>query len=180
MSPTGHDARAAGDPEDPLAAIERSLSYLTRLSRPSRVFGVDLDADGRVVDRAEYAVLARLAEFGPIRLTDLANVMEIDISTASRQVRALDIRGLVARTGLPDDQRTAHLRLTSAGEDVLERSRAQRVDGIKNRLSGWNDRDLASLARLLGRLARDLSGRTGPQPPTGRGEEANAQVRVRT
>ena len=161
-----NDAEPSDDVVQAFATVERSLSQLARLARPSRIFGETTDRDGRLIDRAAHSVLARVEEFGPIRLTDLALLMEIDISTASRHVRALEERGLIRRSDAPDDQRAQHLHLTPDGADVLARSRALRLAGIQNRLSEWNDRDLCSLARLLERFAANLSGPSGAAGPT--------------
>jgi DNA-binding MarR family transcriptional regulator len=168
----------SADTDRAFTTIERSLSHLARLARPSRIFGAVTDVHGRPIDRAAYSVLARVEEFGPIRLTDLAIAMEIDISTASRQVRALEERDLVVRADAPGDQRSSLLRLTTDGESVLARSRALRLRGIHQRLDTWNDADLCALAGLLERFAESLSGPCDPSgatdDPAGRQPPATA------
>jgi predicted MarR family transcription regulator len=75
--------------------------------------------------------------------------MGIDLSTASRQVRALEDRGLVERSGDPDDQRTRWLNLTDTGHHALEDARALRIEVLRRRLTAWNPLEVAELARLL-------------------------------
>jgi DNA-binding MarR family transcriptional regulator len=144
-----------------LIAVEHSLTHLARLARPSRIFGELTDALGRPLDRAAYSVLARIEEFGPIRLTDLASAMEIDISTASRHVRALEDRGLLARSGEPGDLRARRLQLTRDGEVVLKSTREARLAGIAERLRDWKPNDLCRLALLLEQLVSSFAGQPG-------------------
>ena len=159
--------------DEALIAVEHSLTHLARLARPSRVFGELTDVLGRPLDRAAYSVLARIEEFGPIRLTDLASAMEIDISTASRHVRALEDRRLLERSGEPGDLRARRLRLTRDGEVVLRSTREARLAGIAARLSDWRPSDLCQLARLLEQLVSSFAG----QPAAGTActdEDANS------
>ncbi len=144
-----------------LITVEHSLTHLARLARPSRIFGEPTDVLGRPLDRAAYSVLARIEEFGPIRLTDLASAMEIDISTASRHVRALEDRGLVERSGEPGDLRARRLQLTRDGEVVLKSTREARLAGIAERLRDWRPDDLCRLARLLEQLVSSFAGQPG-------------------
>jgi len=162
--PTSNTASVRGsvvDTEQALTAVEHSLTHLARLARPSRIFGELTDAAGRPLDRAAYSVLARIEEFGPIRLTDLASAMEIDISTASRHVRSLEERGLLERSGEPGDLRARRLQLTDDGEAVLRSSRAARLAGIEDRLRGWSPGDVRHLARLLEQLVMSFAGQPG-------------------
>lgn len=87
--------------------------------------------------------------------------MEIDLSTASRQVRGLEDRGFVARVEDPSDQRAARLELTEAGRAVLTAARALRVERIASRLASWKQRDVEELARLLSKLVASFTDKAG-------------------
>jgi DNA-binding MarR family transcriptional regulator len=152
----GHPART--DLDEALAGVERSLIGITRLAQPSRIFGERIDASGEPLDWAPYSVLARIEQFGPIRLTDLAAAMEIDISTASRHVRALEDRQLVLRHCDPNDLRARRLDLTEAGIAVLRQAHTARLAAIRERLAVWSPTDVAELARLLERLLESFAG----------------------
>lgn len=130
------------------AAIERAVTRIIGLAEARRPSGA---SSGLIhpLDRAAYSVLTRIGECTSIRLTELASTMGIDLSTASRQVRALEDRGLVARTCDPDDQRTRWLNLTDTGRSALEDARALRIEVLRSRLTTWNVADVADFARLL-------------------------------
>jgi DNA-binding MarR family transcriptional regulator len=144
--------------------IEHSLNVISRLIRFSQFFGEVTDVAGRVLERPTFTVLARVDQLGPVRVTDIAKVMAIDISTASRHLRALEDRGFVRRSVAPGDQRASHFDLTDTGREIIDRARTRRVAKIHERLEDWERTDLCDLARLLGRLSDDLSG--DPASPT--------------
>ena len=133
------------------AAIERAFTRIIGLNEARK----PSDASRMLVhplDRAAYAVLTRIGECDAIRLTELASTMAIDLSTASRQVRALEERGLVARACDPDDQRTRWLSLTDIGRTALADARSLRIEVLQRRLATWNSSDVTELARLLNQL----------------------------
>jgi DNA-binding MarR family transcriptional regulator len=143
-----------------VASVERALSRLLRLAEARRSASTAESTRGRL-DRAAYAALARLEEMPATRLTELAAMMSVDLSTASRQVRGLEARGFVVRIDDPDDQRTAWLELTEAGQEALTAERALRVARIASHLANWKERDVAELARLLGQLVTSFSEPSG-------------------
>ena len=145
---------------DPLAELERGLTRLLRqMTRPA--FYRWLAAAGGVhLDRADYGVLVWIAEAAPVRLTDLAESLGVDISTVSRRVRDLERAGLVRRSGDPADQRAFRLSLTAEGEDILGRVRRTRQEAMRRLLAGWSEGDRAQLACLLGCLSDEMEALT--------------------
>jgi DNA-binding MarR family transcriptional regulator len=136
--------------------VEQALTRLVRLAENRRTSGPSQGPPNRL-DRAAYTLLTRLEECPATRLTELAALIEIDLSTASRQVRGLEERGFVSRIEDPRDQRTAWLEVTEAGREVLRAARTQRVERISSRLSNWDERDVEELARLLPKLVASFT-----------------------
>ena len=87
---------------DDLESIERALNTFFRLSRNFRFQEAVHKRSGFAVDRASYGVLARVGEHQPVRLSDLAHLLGVDVSTISRQVATLEQRGLLSRAADPD------------------------------------------------------------------------------
>lgn len=135
-------------------AAERLEGALTALVR--QVLSVRLDDDGTPVERTSYALLASLREDGPQRLSTLAEVVRLDRSTVSRQLAALEQRGLVERRPDGHDRRSHLLALTEDGQQILQATRARRQRWLRDALVEWSERDRVRLARLLERLAHDL------------------------
>lgn len=149
-------SRRRPEPGDALVELERALTRLVRqMTRPA--FYRWLAAAGGVhLDRADYGVLVRIDEAAPVRMTDLAESLGIDISTVSRNVRGLERAGLVRRTGDPADQRASRLSLSDEGQDMLCRVRRTRQEAMRRLLADWSETDRALLARLVARLSGDM------------------------
>ncbi|GAB3079269.1 MarR family transcriptional regulator [Nocardioides zeae] len=109
--------------------------------------------DGAVLDYSAFRILWRLVEQGPLSLSALAEELQLERSTVSRQVSAAVERGLVER-GADADLRNRHVRPTEAGlaayrNDVTARARvwgaaveevgAERAAGLAEELRRFND-----------------------------------------
>jgi DNA-binding MarR family transcriptional regulator len=141
-----------------LVELERALRHCAKLMF-SRALATHLPGGVRI-DRASYACLVTLAERGELRLSDLAQRMELDVSTVSRHVRFLEGAGLVVRRSDPDDGRAALLALTPSGENALEIQLEARTAVLGEATQDWNDADRDALRSLLSRLAA-ATGRAG-------------------
>ena len=65
--------------------------------------------------RTGYWLLVRVSEQGPAPAVGPGRAVELDLSTISRQIRALVAAGLIARTPDPADGRASFLSLTDGG-----------------------------------------------------------------
>ncbi len=155
---------------EPFAAVEHALTrFLRQATRPA-VGRWLTTVSGVTMDRAVYAALARIDETEPIRPTELAEILGIDLSAVSRQVRDLVQASLVERTPDAADQRACRLRLTDDGRALLGQVRQARQDAFRELLEAWSDSDQRTLARLVARLADTMETRvshdsSGPHHP---------------
>lgn len=137
--------------------IENALGALIRIARTPRFAELIHRRAGAEVDRAGYAVLVRIAELAPVRLSDLAHHLGLDISTVSRQVQQLEQRGLVARHADPDDGRAVRLELSARGQATTEKLREAWCSTVSHPLDGWKPADVARFAALIDRFVSDLA-----------------------
>ena len=146
-------------------AVEHALTrFLRQATRPA--VGKWLTTVGGVsMDRAVYAALTRIDETEPIRPTELAEILGIDLSAVSRQVRDLVQASLVERTPDATDQRACRLRLTDDGRALLGRVRQARQEALRELLDGWSDSDQHTLARLVARLADTMETQVSHDSP---------------
>jgi DNA-binding MarR family transcriptional regulator len=131
-------------------ALEREITVFHRRARASagemaRQVHPDLEP-------AAYGLLARLAETGPERATDLSMYFGVGKATMSRQLRALEELGLVSREPDPADGRAFLVRLTDEGRGRFNRVRGARRARYFRQLAAWDRADITDLARLLHRL----------------------------
>ncbi len=150
------------------AELERSLTQVARAILRLEVPPGDL-TDGRAVDRAGYWLLVRLSSQAPIRLSDLADTVELDLSTVSRQMRDLVAIGLVVKVPDPDDGRASLLSLSERGWAVLETVSEARRQALAEVIDGWTDEERNALTRGLVRLEAGLH-RTRDQHARGVGQ----------
>jgi DNA-binding MarR family transcriptional regulator len=147
-----HDQPADAD----FDLIEQAIGRILRQSRSPRFADAIRARAGIKLDRASYGVLARLGSLAPVRLTDLANELAVDVSTVSRQVAALEQKALVAREPDPVDGRAVLLELTRKGKAVQSKMQAAWQETIAGVLIDWTAMDISEFAALLDRFASDL------------------------
>ncbi|MGW0824571.1 MarR family winged helix-turn-helix transcriptional regulator [Streptomyces sp. NPDC002845] len=151
------DVEAPGSGLDqPFLALERELTVLLRRARAksgemARAVHPDLES-------AAYGLLARLEESGRQRATDLAAYIGVGKATMSRQLRALEELGLVAREPDPADGRAWLVHLTEEGRERFRTVRDARRERYVRQLAGWDRAEVAELARLLHQLNRGEEG----------------------
>ncbi|MEV0525777.1 MarR family transcriptional regulator [Streptomyces sp. NPDC050439] len=131
-------------------SLERELTLLLRRARASsgemaRQVHPDLEP-------AAYGLLVCLDDSGPQRATDLAAYIGVGKATMSRQLRALEELGLVAREPDPADGRAWLVHLTTEGGTRFRTVRAGRRERYVRKLAGWDRAEVAELARLLRQL----------------------------
>jgi DNA-binding MarR family transcriptional regulator len=137
------------------ARLERALTEVTRamlrLEVPQHVL-----RDGESIDKAGYWLLVRTSEDGPLRASVLADSVELDLSTVSRQVRTLVASGLITKVPDPLDGRASILALSERGAAVLEAVSEARQQVLAEGMTGWTDDERTTLARGLFRLVDGL------------------------
>ncbi|MFI8002421.1 MarR family transcriptional regulator [Streptomyces sp. NBC_00178] len=131
-------------------ALERELAVFLRRARASsgemaREVHPDLES-------AAYGLLVRLESTGRQRATELAAYFGVGKATMSRQLRALEVLGLVAREADPADARASLVHLTDEGLARFRTVRDARRGRYARKLAGWDRAEVAELARLLHHL----------------------------
>jgi DNA-binding MarR family transcriptional regulator len=137
------------------AGLERSLTQVGRAILRLDVPG-DALPDGVTINRTGHWLLVRVSETAPVRLSEIADSVELDLSTLSRQVRYLVDAGLLAKVPDPADGRAALLSLTEQGAAVLESVSEARRRVLAEAIADWTDEERTALASGLLRLGAGL------------------------
>jgi DNA-binding MarR family transcriptional regulator len=133
------------------AAIEALSADLARTVRFVRT----LKQRYGVSDPASLPLLFRLLE-GPVRPTELADHLHLDLSVVSRQLTSLSERGLVAKTKDPLDRRAHQVELTEAGRVLTAQVERIRTDFLASLVREWDETDINHFATYLHRLSESL------------------------
>jgi DNA-binding MarR family transcriptional regulator len=129
--------------ETQLARLVRALEAV-RLRRP--------DAPSQALDRAVYLLLRTLDVSGSSPVNALAEALDLDPSTAARQVTAMKRKGLVSTQRDPRDGRAVLVTPTSEGLYQMRRMQHARRARIAEILREWPADEKVVLARMLTRL----------------------------
>jgi DNA-binding MarR family transcriptional regulator len=132
----------------PQTPVEGVLHAFTRIGRRLKS-----KQPGDTIDHSAHLVMYMLRCNGALRLSDLAAKMELDASTASRHVRALEQVGLIRRSADPDDGRAFRVELTVDGEREWLTSSKRRMELLSQAMDGWDESDIETFAKLMTRFA---------------------------
>jgi DNA-binding MarR family transcriptional regulator/GNAT superfamily N-acetyltransferase len=112
-------------------------------------------ADSDLAPSAVHAILEIGATPG-IQARDLAHLLRLDKSNASRQVAKLETAGLIERTASSDDARSSELYLTKAGQQLRKKIDKFATDQVSSALRKLAPSDQQSLVRALSLYASAL------------------------
>lgn len=153
--------------QDDLATIEQSLRALVRWSRKhSSVLAHELHQG---LDLTALAILSFVVEHPNSRMSEIADLLRLDPSNASRQIALLERIGLLERTPDPTDRRSALLAPTPRGGQVLRTASSDSRAFMEKVFADWPDDELATLATLLARVVASVDAIHGvtPDPTAG-------------
>ena len=103
------------EPDDIIGIIELELLKLVRhLETFGRRSSLYLH-----VDRAGYLALRTIEDLGPLSTKALATALNLDASTVTRQIAALEAGGFVDRRPDPNDRRSSTIVLTAEGRQMM-------------------------------------------------------------
>lgn len=102
-----------------------------------------------------YAVLAAVAELGPLTQQQLAERLDIDKSHMVGAVDSLEERGLAARTRDPGDRRCYRIDPTPAGAALLDALHAAEAAAQDEIVAALDATEREALVGLLGRVVAD-------------------------
>ncbi|MDF0531515.1 MarR family transcriptional regulator [Tsukamurella sp. 8F] len=139
------DGAGSGSRDDDIAVILRAIVAVAKRTRSELR---DLHPDIGYVD---YTLLYVLGENPDLRAVDLAEIVAIDKSTASRQLAGLERRGLLRREPDPDRPRSRRLLLTDQARAILVTADERWRSRVASRTRDWTAADLHSFAQLIDR-----------------------------
>lgn len=139
--------------DDALGDVERELTILAR----------SLEAIQRAraypLERAHYILLGLLLRDGPMAIGALARGLQLDESTATRQVGAMEALELVTKATGPKDRRSMLVAPTAIGRRQHAAMRRERLARLGAMLETWSEDERADAARVLARFTQALASR---------------------
>jgi DNA-binding MarR family transcriptional regulator len=150
-----------GDPDEPVPDVALAIGGAWRDIRRLRglhTIGRDLLDDGcKPLETGELDTLGVVGGLGPCRMSELAEALLVEPSTATRAVDRLERLGLVARRKDDADGRFVEVALTANGRIAFDELTRRRLDLLTGVLAHFDAAEQEQLAELLPRFARAIA-----------------------
>ncbi len=151
-------AKATETLDPDMVAIERAMIRIRRRQARRSVGKAAMQSLSQPVDLEHVAVVDAIEEGselpdGQVTVGDVAELLGIDPSRASRVVTAAIKAGYVRRLASQTDGRRICLELTPDGRRIVDQAHRHRQTLYGNLMDGWSQHDRTEFARLLTRFA---------------------------
>ncbi|TDU83342.1 DNA-binding MarR family transcriptional regulator [Kribbella voronezhensis] len=158
VSPDGSaDTSAGSDRAGDAAAVEEASLALVELTLRA------LSASGQL-SVLQVRVLLVIQQHGPLKLGDVARLLDMSLPSASRLVTRLADDGLLLRSTPSHDRRQVQLVVSAKGRKLLNRLRANRLRGITDVLAAMPPADRTALIRGMASFAKAADDSQQPAP----------------
>jgi DNA-binding MarR family transcriptional regulator len=147
-----------------LASMTALLTSVARMTHSTRLYEA-MSAKTGFVARPYLVVLYRIHDLEPVRVSNVADAVELDRTTVSRYVTELTADGHIKRSADPNDGRVIVLETTTKGKELVERLTDAWFATLRDALDGWSTTDRAHLVRLLAKFETDLAAQVSPTRP---------------
>jgi DNA-binding MarR family transcriptional regulator len=135
---TEHEGRGGASPAAVALIVARLYRQLAQAS-----------ADDLNLTYAQLSALARIEQFGPIRLGELAAREQVAAPTLTRTVRPLAEAGLIGKEPDPSDGRSWLVSIHGEGRALLSRIRRERSELLARRMDRLTPEQRATLSAAL-------------------------------
>ncbi|HEY5390199.1 MAG TPA: MarR family transcriptional regulator [Solirubrobacteraceae bacterium] len=119
---TASAATAAEAESEPTARLRAVIGRLSRRLRPTLA--------GSGLTPSEISVLFTIVRFGPLRLSEVAEIERLNPTMLSRIAAELSDAGLIRRNADPGDRRAALVQASAAGRRMRERIHRERTRAL--------------------------------------------------
>lgn len=158
---TSRGADSSHDAADARRRLGDALAALRRIIGSQRLDRINAERSQVPIGFAAVAVLGKVIDGGPLRMSDLAQAGRIHPAALTRQVQALEAEGYIERRADPTDGRAQVVRVTAAGRAAHRRVQQANDAIMAEQLSDWSTEELVDLVDRLEQLIIDL--RTSPE-----------------
>jgi len=157
----GRDTLPAVSRLEDLRRVELTLTRISRISNGRVAARHRSERSGVMLSRPAITILSTLRSSGPVRLSLLARLTDLEAPLISREIRELVEDGYVRRSADPTDGRAGIVDLTAKGRRAHQTYREATDSIIAETFASWSAADLHDLRQLLDRVVEDFA--RGPE-----------------
>ena len=122
---------------------------------------LDKEAQAIGLTSAQWRVLAYLARCEGSNQAHLADFMDMEPITLSRQLDRMEAAGMTERHPDPNDRRAHRLYLTESGRELITGFRAHTSEVMRETVEGISEAEIETMTALLTRMRSTLTGKAG-------------------
>ena len=122
---------------------------------------IDKEAQAIGLTSAQWRVLAYLARCEGSNQANLADFMDMEPITLSRQLDRMEAAGMTERHPDPNDRRAHRLYLTESGRELITGFRVITSAVMRETVDGISQDEIEMMTALLTRMRSNLTGKTG-------------------
>ncbi|MGB6058094.1 MAG: MarR family transcriptional regulator [Microthrixaceae bacterium] len=127
------------------------------LTRGSGLHALRRHLYGHLVEAAQSHALDVLTQSGPVRMSELAERLGVDPSTATRTVIRLEHGNYARRVTAQNDRRSVLVEVTEHGQQTFDQVRERRSELLHAALDGFDEAEREAMAGLLERFVAGVS-----------------------
>ncbi len=147
-------------PADPYSTIHASLLRMRRFMNKPPGGAIALPGHDRAIEFSRISACEAILDLstkGDVTVSDIADELTLEHSSASRLASECERDGLVSRNRAPQDSRRVLLALTDEGLRVATTAKSMHSVVLDALLDGWTDQDIDDFARLLDRFSESVA-----------------------
>lgn len=139
------------------ARLERALWSLVIRFGNRRIVAEIAGGTGHRLPAGSWALLDYVHTLGPMRVSDIAALHGVEVSTVTPRLQTLEAAGLIERHRDPADGRVWMIAIDQAGREALDRIHRARADLMAQALCDDDIARLQSLVPIIERLSDHLN-----------------------
>lgn len=144
---------------DDLQRVERAIVRISRIGAGREAARNRAERSGVHLSRPAISLVSALHASGPVRLSRLSDLTDLEVPLVSREIARLCEGGYVKRADDPTDGRATIVELTTKGRRAYAAYREATDQIVVEAFAGWKAAELRKLADYLERVVHDVSRR---------------------
>jgi DNA-binding MarR family transcriptional regulator len=142
-----------------LQRVEKAIVRIARIGGGRDAARNRAERSGVFLSRPAISIISALHASGPVRLSHLADLTDLEAPLVSREIARLCGNGYVKRAADPTDGRATIVTLAPKGQRAYLAYRRATDEIVVEAFSGWKAGELRTLADYLERVVTDVSRR---------------------
>lgn len=132
-----------------VARIQLAVSVIVRNIRSETVERYVADRAGVPFEDFHDGILPFIYRSQPVRISDLAQMMQLETTTVSRRLTSLDKQGIIRRDPHPVDGRSTLVSLSPKGEAIFSATSKSWLATFDEVLADWDDSAVIAFSKYL-------------------------------